>query len=109
MTDNLEMGPGVDTAPRGPLLLLSPAVGVAVAPRRVSRPLLSISPINGNPTVMVPDPQEIPRHARRGICQFLYDAPSDTLEPNGNDAVCGYACHTTAAAKDYIFTAYPQR
>jgi len=41
--------------------------------------------------------------------QFLYDAASDTLMPNGNDAKCGYACHTTVAAKDYIFTAYPKR
>src|SRR5260370_4820317 len=41
--------------------------------------------------------------------QFLYDAASDTFKPNGSDAKCGYACHTTVAAKDYIFTAYPQR
>jgi hypothetical protein len=41
--------------------------------------------------------------------QFHYDAASDTFEPNGNDAKCGYACHTTVAAKDYIFTAYPRR
>jgi Cytochrome P460 len=39
--------------------------------------------------------------------QFVYDAASDTFKPNGNDAKCGYACHTTVAAKDYIFTAYP--
>jgi cytochrome P460 len=41
--------------------------------------------------------------------QFLYDAASDTFTPNGSDAKCGYACHTTVAAKDYIFTAYPKR
>ncbi len=41
--------------------------------------------------------------------QFLYDAASDTFKPNGNDAKCGYACHTTVAARDYIFTAYPKR
>lgn len=41
--------------------------------------------------------------------QFPYDAASDTFAPNGNDAKCGYACHTTVAAKDYIFTAYPKR
>jgi hypothetical protein len=41
--------------------------------------------------------------------QFLYDAASDTFKPNGTDAKCGYACHTIVAAKDYIFTAYPQR
>ena len=41
--------------------------------------------------------------------QFLYDAASDTFKPNGSDAKCGQACHTTVAAKDYIFTAYPRR
>jgi hypothetical protein len=41
--------------------------------------------------------------------QFLYDPASDTFTPQGNDAKCGYACHTTVAAKDYIFTAYPKR
>jgi hypothetical protein len=38
-----------------------------------------------------------------------YDAASDTFTPEGNDAKCGYACHTTVAAQDYIFTAYPKR
>lgn len=41
--------------------------------------------------------------------QFMNDAASDTLTATGNDAKCGYACHTTVAAKDYIFTAYPRR
>jgi hypothetical protein len=40
---------------------------------------------------------------------FSYDAASDTFTPDGNDAKCGYACHTTVAAQDYIFTAYPKR
>jgi hypothetical protein len=41
--------------------------------------------------------------------QFLYDAASDTFTPHGNDAKCGYECHSTVAAKDYIFTAYAKR
>jgi len=41
--------------------------------------------------------------------QFTYDASSDTFSPKGSDAKCGYACHTTVAAKDYIFTAFPKR
>jgi Cytochrome P460 len=40
---------------------------------------------------------------------FSYDTASDTFTPEGNDAKCGYACHTTVAAQDYIFTAYPKR
>jgi hypothetical protein len=40
---------------------------------------------------------------------FNYDAASDVFTPQGTDAKCGYACHTTMAAQDYIFTAYPKR
>jgi hypothetical protein len=40
---------------------------------------------------------------------FSYDAVSHTFKADGTDAKCGYACHTTVAAKDYIFTAYPKR
>jgi hypothetical protein len=40
---------------------------------------------------------------------FNYDSTSDTFTPEGTDAKCGYACHTTVAAQDYIFTAYPKR
>jgi hypothetical protein len=44
-----------------------------------------------------------------GYAEFKYDAASATFTPDGNDAKCGAACHKLAAAKDYIFTAYPQR
>jgi hypothetical protein len=46
---------------------------------------------------------------------FINDPDTDTLTAdgrppqNGTGATCGYACHTTVAAKDYIFTAYPKR
>jgi len=40
---------------------------------------------------------------------FTFDAKSHTFAAQGNDAKCGYACHTAAASKDYIFTAYPPR
>jgi hypothetical protein len=40
---------------------------------------------------------------------FAYDAASDTFTPTQKDAKCGAACHETAAAKDYIFTAYAHR
>jgi Cytochrome P460 len=40
---------------------------------------------------------------------FLYDAVSDKFKPEGDDAKCGYACHTVVAAQDYIYTAYPKR
>ncbi len=46
---------------------------------------------------------------------FINDPATDTLTPdgrppqNGAGATCGYMCHTTVAAQDYIFTAYPKR
>jgi Cytochrome P460 len=49
------------------------------------------------------------------FADFLNDPTTDTLSPNGEapqngtGATCGYACHTTVAAQDYIFTAYPKR
>ena len=43
-----------------------------------------------------------------GYAQFNYDAASDSFSPLGTGAKCGYACHTLAAAKDYVFTAYPK-
>ena len=52
-----------------------------------------------------------------GYADFKYDAATDLLSPltladqppQGHDARCGAACHTIAASKDYIFTAYPKR
>jgi hypothetical protein len=52
-----------------------------------------------------------------GYAVFEYDAATDQLAPGtsadqppqGHDARCGAACHTIAAAKDFIFSAYPKR
>ncbi len=52
-----------------------------------------------------------------GWAQFNYDPASDTFTPateadeppQENDAKCGFACHTIAEAKDYVFTAYGKR
>ncbi|MGA2094914.1 MAG: cytochrome P460 family protein [Candidatus Acidiferrum sp.] len=52
-----------------------------------------------------------------GYAMFDYDPASGTFAPAtlsskppvGHDARCGAACHTLAASKDYIFTAYPKR
>ena len=52
-----------------------------------------------------------------GYAMFLYDAASDqftpgTLKdtpPQGNDAKCGYACHTVVQKRDYVFTEYGTR
>ena len=52
-----------------------------------------------------------------GYALFEYEAASGAFTPGtsaskppqGHDAKCGAACHTLAASKDYIFTAYAKR
>jgi len=52
-----------------------------------------------------------------GYAVFEYDASSDGFKPGtsdsrppqGNDAKCGFACHTTVKARDYVFTEYGNR
>jgi hypothetical protein len=63
------------------------------------------------------DARRFPDSNGWGYAVFKYDAASDAFSPGtladkppqGNDAKCGAACHKLAAAKDYIFTAYPKR
>jgi Cytochrome P460 len=40
---------------------------------------------------------------------FNYDTAKKTFAAQGNDAKCGYACHTRVSAQDYTYTAYPTR
>jgi hypothetical protein len=44
-----------------------------------------------------------------GYAAFKYDDAADTFTPIGTGTGCGATCHKLAAAKDYIFTAYPKR
>jgi len=54
------------------------------------------------------DSKRFPDSSGWGYAEFLYDAPSDTFKPS-KDVRCGYACHTIAAKKDYIFHSYQHR
>ena len=66
---------------------------------------------------MVKDSKRFADSGGWGWAVFKYDAASDTFTPGtladkppqGNDAKCGFACHTTVKARDYIFTDYPKR
>src|SRR5271165_289567 len=61
---------------------------------------------------IVKDTKRFPDTHGWAYAEFAYDAASDRFKPSGlssSGARCGYACHTTVAAKDYIFTAYPKR
>jgi hypothetical protein len=55
------------------------------------------------------DVRRFPNTHGWAYAQFTYDLATDTLAPSVEGAECGYACHTTVAAKDYIFTMYPKR
>jgi len=52
-----------------------------------------------------------------GWAVFEYDAATGTFTPattaneppQGNDAKCGFACHTSVKARDYVFTDYATR
>ena len=52
-----------------------------------------------------------------GYAVFDYDTASAAFKPGttagippqGNDAKCGFACHTRAKARDYVFTDYGKR
>jgi hypothetical protein len=52
-----------------------------------------------------------------GYAAFEYDPASETFRaanltdhpPQGNDAKCGFACHTKVKDRDYVFTEYAKR
>ena len=80
----------------------------------------------GQPTVpgtqhdvdfMVKDSKRFADSGGWGWAVFDYDAASDTFTPGtladrppqGNDAKCGFACHTVVKTRDYVFTDYGHR
>ena len=64
--------------------------------------------------LMVKDSKRFADSGGWGYGTFDYDAASDTFTPGtlkdkppqGNDAKCGFACHTAVKTKDYVFTDY---
>ncbi len=66
---------------------------------------------------MVKDSKKFADSGGWGYAQFEYDAASDTFRPGttsdqppqGNDAKCGFACHTIVKTQDYVFTQYQKR
>jgi len=66
---------------------------------------------------MVKDSKRFADSGGWGWGAFAYDAASDTFKPatlaseppQGNDAKCGFACHTLVKNRDYVFTEYPKR
>ena len=70
-----------------------------------------------NADVMVKDSKRFADSGGWGWGSFDYDAASDTFTPateaatppQGHDAKCGFACHTLAKSRDYVFTEYARR
>ena len=58
---------------------------------------------------MVKDSKRFSGSGGWGYAQFNYDSASEAFTPDGSGAGCGYTCHTIAASKDYVFTAYGKR
>lgn len=66
---------------------------------------------------MVKDSKRFADSGGWGWAAFEYDAASDTFRPGGladnppqgNDAKCGFACHTIVRTRDYVFTDYAHR
>jgi Cytochrome P460 len=58
--------------------------------------------------VIEKDTKKFPNTHGWAYANFVYDAASDTFTPEGTEPTCGFACHTTVASKDYIFTEYPK-
>ena len=66
---------------------------------------------------MVKDSKRFANSGGWGYAVFDYDAASETFKPGtlaskppqGNDAKCGFACHTIVKTKDYVFTEYGKR
>ena len=70
-----------------------------------------------NVDFMVKDSRRFADSGGWGYGVFDYDNASDTFKPGtsadtppqGNDAKCGFACHTQTKSTDYVFTQYGKR
>ena len=70
-----------------------------------------------NVDFMVKDSKRFADSGGWGYAVFDYDDATNTFTPGttagkppqGNDAKCGFACHTAAKARDYVFTDFAKR
>lgn len=70
-----------------------------------------------NVDFMVKDGKRFADSGGWGYAVFDYNAASNTFTPGttvgtppqGNDAKCGFTCHTRAKTRDYVFTDYGRR
>jgi len=104
---------GVDTAPDGAKMAKihwTPKQNEFFPDATVPGSLLNVD-------FMVKDSKRFADSGGCGWAVFDYNAASDTFRPGttagtppqGNDAKCGFACHTKATTRDYVFTDYRKR
>ena len=70
-----------------------------------------------NVDFMVKDSKRFADSGGWGYAVFDYNPKSDTftpgtsagMPPQGNDAKCGFACHSVVKTRDYVFTEYGKR
>jgi hypothetical protein len=70
-----------------------------------------------NVDFMVKDSKRFADSGGWGYAVFDYDTASDAFKPGtmaskppqANDAKCGFTCHTSVKARDYVFTDYGRR
>jgi len=80
-------------------------------------PAATVPGTQANADFMVKDSKRFVDSGGWGWAAFEYDPKTDTFRPGnqadkppqGNDAKCGLACHTTVKTRDYVFTDYAQR
>jgi mono/diheme cytochrome c family protein len=80
-------------------------------------PVATVPDIQHDVDVMVKDSKRFADSGGWGYGVFEYDAASgkfrlgnlNDMPPQGNDAKCGFACHTIVKTRDYVFTDYGHR
>jgi hypothetical protein len=88
------------------------------APKKMEMwPAATVPGAQTNVDFMVKDRKRFADNGGWGYAVFEYDAASDRFRPGtetdklpqGNDARCGFTCHTTVKTRDYVFTEYGHR
>jgi hypothetical protein len=80
-------------------------------------PTATVPGTQQNVDLMVKDSKRFADSGGWGYAVFDYDAATDKFTPGtmagtppqGNDAKCGFACHTIVKSRDYVFTEYGHR
>jgi hypothetical protein len=80
-------------------------------------PTATVPGAQQNVDFMVKDSKRFADSGGWGYAVFDYNAANDTYSPGtlegkppqGNDAKCGFACHTIVQSRDFVFTDYGHR